>query len=298
MNYLKEESSFFHEKYEGFANSGCSLMFKIVQKRVEKKVFFDILLYYHVDGCGGKSCNSSFFSRYPNLETKLSSFDNQKKILSDLNNEVFVFNISSVCCAYSGNIGHNTVLIITNKDKDFSQLRAYYCDSFGQDMPKVLRLFLLKILGLKEENIDYLKFRQQSKSGYCAIFAVRNAKIVGKLMLDGASFKEINENKKLKCRPSVECLKGARINFLNHCNKKLGKKIIERIKSFSLSIDKLIKRVDKVCSLEKGIFERLEIWRSKLLVISKLVEERLDSGEGTTYLFFDLLSFNSSFFSF
>lgn len=225
-------------------------------------------------------------------------FVNPKEKILDLSpGEVLVSLIRSINCFYPGVIAHCTSLIII-RDKDFSQLRAYYCDSFGQDMPKVLRLFLLKILGLKEENIDYLKFRQQSKSGYCAIFAVRNAKIVGKLMLDGASFKEINENKKLKCRPSVECLKGARINFLNHCNKKLGKKIIERIKSFSLSIDKLIKRVDKVCSLEKGIFERLEIWRSKLLVISKLVEERLDSGEGTTYLFFDLLSFNSSFFSF
>ena len=303
LGSITKNTSFFAKNFQGLSSPNTSdFTLKIVIPRKIKKIFLPCL-YYHANICNGKQCCSDFFiNKNYDAATTLEDFNsfclvNPKEKILDLSpGEVLVSLIHSINCFYPGVIAHCTSLIMI-KDKDSSHLRAYYCDSFGQDMPEILRSFLKK-LGLREENIDYLKFSQQMRSGYCAMFAIRNAKIVSELMLNGASFKEINENKKLKCRPSVECLKEARINFLNHCNKKLGKKIIERIKSFSLSIDKLIKRVDKVCSLEKGAFECLEIWRSKLLTISKLVEERFDSGEETTYLFFDLFSSNSFFSSF
>lgn len=293
---IERINSFFNKGFQGFSSlASDSLIAEVVIPRKVKKMFLPFSLYYHSIGCNGKRCCSDFFIKKDcNVATTLEAFSNccinpKKDILDLLPGEVLISLISSVSCSYSGTISHCTSLIVV-REKVSLQLRAYYCDSFGQDMPKILRSFL-KEVGLAEKNIDYLKFSQQIKSGYCGMFAIYNAKIASELMFNEASFEEINRNKKLNFQPSVLCLREVRLSFLKCYNKKLGEKMIERIKIFISSIDKLFERINEfvLSETEIKIIEHLKDLRGKLFVIANLIEEKFILGEDLTYLFINLL---------
>lgn len=77
-------------------------------------------------------------------------------------------------------------------NEDNNQFKAYYCDSFGNPIPREISDALQKALKIDDSCIRSSKTRQQQDTHNCAIFALKNAHKTTQMLGEGKSFDDID----------------------------------------------------------------------------------------------------------
>lgn len=103
--------------------------------------------------------------------------------------KAYVVLINLFNCAFTNNIFHKAVLVIATGNDN--ELRAYFCDSCGYEMPAILKNVLIEHLGIKVDNIGCSYYKQQTTKGSGTMFVLENSLTISDLMLNKTSFNEI-----------------------------------------------------------------------------------------------------------
>ncbi|WP_341811803.1 Ulp1 family isopeptidase [Wolbachia endosymbiont (group A) of Conops quadrifasciatus] len=147
----------------------------------------------------------------PGYSNGMSKFT--EKCLQDYRDKLKQNNTLIFTSVFHINGNHWTALVI-KPDAGDKKFRAYYCDSFGNQLPNnVLNIFKGE-LSKEEWSLDIAssKVKQQSDWHNCGIFALENAHRITQMLNEGKSFDEIDAELS-EYKPNPEQLQKKRREF-------------------------------------------------------------------------------------
>lgn len=156
--------------------------------------------------------------------------------------KVYVFGVTIINCSYPEKFSHSVSLVVSGGGSP-GGLRAFYCDSCGENIPRILDDFLIEVLGVKANNIYCFRFQQQETGGFCNMFSLNNNLNIGDSALEGASY--IDMEKEAEYCPNEDQLLEIREYFIKNFNKRICNSFIYVSFSFNYFLNKLFKKLEK-----------------------------------------------------
>ncbi|QMV45658.1 hypothetical protein HC358_00585 [Wolbachia pipientis] len=158
----------------------------------------------YIDRKGLKDTSQGVYFTCPdNLESSLHGQLKKYKSQQEGKNLIFTSILN-----LNGN--HWVTLVVAYNPNSVS--RAYYCDSFGKDLPNEILDALQKTLKMGRNNIRISKEKQQEDDYNCGIFALENAHRITQMFNENKSSDEIKRELS-EYKPNEEELKNKRIEF-------------------------------------------------------------------------------------
>lgn len=147
----------------------------------------------------------------PGYSNGMSKFT--EKCLQDYRDKLKQNNTLIFTSVFHINDNHWTALVI-KPDAGDKKFRAYYCDSYGNQLPNNVLNIVKGELSKEEWSLDIAssKVKQQSDGHNCGIFALENAHRITQMLNEGKSFDEINAELS-EYKPNPEQLQKKRREF-------------------------------------------------------------------------------------
>lgn len=140
----------------------------------------------------GEHSDNNIYFLAPGYSNGMSKFT--EKCLQDYRDKLKQNNTLIFTSVFHINGNHWTALVI-KPDAGDKKFRAYYCDSFGNQLPNNVLNIVKGELSKEEWSLDITssKVKQQSDGHNCGIFALENAHRITQMLNEGKSFDEIDK---------------------------------------------------------------------------------------------------------
>lgn len=252
------------------------------------------------------SCQSFFFIEEGMRATTIEELKERvvfrtPTLFKDLmkSEKVYVFGVNIINCLFPERSSHSVSLVVSGGGSP-SGLRAFYCDSDGENIPRILDDFLTKELGVKADNIYCFRFQQQDTEGFCSMFSLNNNLNISDSALEGASYVDIK--KELAYRPNEKQLLEIREYFIENFNERICNSFIYVNFSFNYFLNRLLEKLEKHSvlknekTLTKVIFFKKK--REALFIVAQSAERLLKKERIESRDIADLPDADDSFFNF